>query len=181
MQKHLPKWLKLHTDTVWQPNYMLMLHTRYILAGIPWLEKWLCKSTFLPDVYKVFLCPISLGHLTLTTTLTLLVYARLDAGDPREPKRRDRCAPKHGWFLTQGLAKAPTTSLSYSLFFPAIAMKLLTKWCFLNLINMILKVIKCCCHYWLQQIQSDPQNLWSWSTYTVVDVMLNLEQFHVLI
>lgn len=25
-------------------------------------------------------------------------------------------------------------------FFPAIAMKLLTKWCFLNLINMILKV-----------------------------------------
>ncbi len=33
VQKPLPKWLNLHTDTVWQPNYMLMLHTRYILAG----------------------------------------------------------------------------------------------------------------------------------------------------
>lgn len=57
---------------------------------------------------------------------------------------------KDKWFLTQGLAQAPSSSLLQFHFFPAVGMKLLTKWCFLNLINIILKVIKYCPLHWLQ-------------------------------
>lgn len=116
-------WWNLHTNMVWQPNYMLILHTWYILAGKkqPPLEKWLCKSTFLPDVQtflmsRFFWC--STLRCWLPHWLSLLVYARLDAGDAllRQQTHRDRWAFERQVVFNSGVGPGPIfVSLAVSL------------------------------------------------------------------
>lgn len=69
-------WWNLHTNMVWQPNYMLILHTWYILAGKKTTSTWKVTlqinfSTWCPDFsYVSFLLVFYLEMLTTTLTLS---------------------------------------------------------------------------------------------------------------
>lgn len=74
-------WWNLHTNMVWQPNYMLILHIWYILAGKKQQQKkttstWKVTlqinfSTWCPDFsYVSFLLVFYLEMLTTTLTLS---------------------------------------------------------------------------------------------------------------
>lgn len=75
-------WWNLHTNMVWQPNYMLILHTWYILAGkkttttkkttSTWkVTLQINFSTWCPDFsYVSFLLVFYLEMLTTTLTLS---------------------------------------------------------------------------------------------------------------